>query len=199
MKFINLLKKELAELVNVQMLATLGIMLLIFMMMGNIMTTAINDVVEDASHPTVNISDRDNTELSKQLIEALKAQSKHEQNTMQNQPDLETFGVKTGETCADAISRQEAIDVMAELQGRASTKAELTGISKAWKRIKKLPPVTPKQEWIPYSPETKPAFGCYLVTCKNGGIYTGVFTEWGWDIDDVVAYNTMVLPKPYGE
>ena len=72
MKFINLLKKELAELVNVQMLATLGIMLLIFMMMGNIMTTAINDVVEDASHPVVNISDRDNTELSKQLIEALK-------------------------------------------------------------------------------------------------------------------------------
>ncbi|MBO5571930.1 MAG: ABC transporter permease [Ruminococcus sp.] len=73
MKFINLLKKELSELVNVQMLATLGIMLLIFMMMGNIMTTAINDVVEDASHPTVNISDRDNTELSKQLIESLKA------------------------------------------------------------------------------------------------------------------------------
>lgn len=73
MKFINLLKKELSELVNVQMIATLGIMLLIFMMMGNIMTTAINDVVEDASHPTVNISDRDNTELSKQLIEALKA------------------------------------------------------------------------------------------------------------------------------
>ena len=73
MKFINLLKKELSELVNVQMLATLGIMLLIFMVMGNIMTTAINDVVEDASHPTVNISDRDNTELSKQLIEALKA------------------------------------------------------------------------------------------------------------------------------
>ena len=73
MKFINLLKKELSELVNVQMFATLGIMLLIFMMMGNIMTTAINDVVEDASHPTVNISDRDNTELSKQLIEALKA------------------------------------------------------------------------------------------------------------------------------
>ena len=101
--------------------------------------------------------------------------------------------------CEDAISRQEAIDVMAELQGRASTKAELTGISKAWKRIKKLPPVIPKQKWILYSPETKPAFGCYLVTCKNGRIYTGVFTEWGWDIDDVVAYNTMVLPKPYGE
>lgn len=96
----------------------------------------------------------------------------------------------------NAISRQEAIDAMAELQGEAATKAELTGISKAWKRIKKLPPVSPEQ-WIPYGPETEPAFGCYLVTCKNGGIYTGAFTECGWDIDDVVAYNTMVLPKAY--
>ena len=39
----------------------------------------------------------------------------------------------------DVISRQAAIDAMAELQGRASTKAELKGISKAWKRIKWLP------------------------------------------------------------
>jgi len=73
MKFINLLKKELSELINVQMIATLGIMLMIFMIMGNIMTTAINDVVEDASHPSVNISDRDDTELSRQLISALEA------------------------------------------------------------------------------------------------------------------------------
>ena len=72
MKFINLLKKELKELINVQMIATLGIMLMIFMIMGNLMTTAINDVVEDASHPTINISDIDDTELSKQLISALK-------------------------------------------------------------------------------------------------------------------------------
>ena len=40
---------------------------------------------------------------------------------------------------ADLIDRQKAIDAMAELQGRAATKAELKGISKAWKRIKKLP------------------------------------------------------------
>ena len=41
----------------------------------------------------------------------------------------------------DLISRQAAIDAMAELQGRASSKGELTGISKAWKRIKQLPPI----------------------------------------------------------
>ena len=40
-------------------------------------------------------------------IKALKAQSKHDQNSMSKQPDLETLGVKTGETCEDAISRQE--------------------------------------------------------------------------------------------
>lgn len=46
----------------------------------------------------------------------------------------------------DLISRQVAIDAMAELQGRASTKAELKGISKAWKRIKELPSIQPKRE-----------------------------------------------------
>lgn len=44
----------------------------------------------------------------------------------------------------DLISRQAVIDAMAELQGRASTKAELKGISKAWKRIKQLPSAQPE-------------------------------------------------------
>ena len=50
----------------------------------------------------------------------------------------------------DLISRQAAIDVMAELQGRAYTKAELKGISKAWKRIKQLPSAEPVThgKWI---------------------------------------------------
>jgi hypothetical protein len=51
----------------------------------------------------------------------------------------------------DTISRQAAIDAMAELQGKASTKAELKGISKAWKRIKQLPSAQPerkKGKWI---------------------------------------------------
>ena len=44
----------------------------------------------------------------------------------------------------DLISRQAAIEAMAELQGRAYTKAELKGISKAWKRIKQLPSAQPE-------------------------------------------------------
>ena len=39
----------------------------------------------------------------------------------------------------DLISRQDAIEAMAELQGKATSKSELLGISKAWKRIKALP------------------------------------------------------------
>lgn len=45
---------------------------------------------------------------------------------------------------SDLIDRQKMIDALAELQGRASTKAEFKGISKAWKRIKKLPPAQPE-------------------------------------------------------
>lgn len=45
---------------------------------------------------------------------------------------------------SDLISRQAAIDAVAELQGRADTKAELKGISKAWKRIKALPSAQPE-------------------------------------------------------
>ena len=56
-----------------------------------------------------------------------------------------------GDEMDDLISRQAAIDEMAELQGRASTKAEFKGISKAWKRIKKLPSAQPERirgRWI---------------------------------------------------
>ena len=49
-----------------------------------------------------------------------------------------------GKMMSDLISRQAMIDAMAELQGRASTKAEFKGISKAWKRIKKLPSAQPE-------------------------------------------------------
>ena len=48
---------------------------------------------------------------------------------------------------SDLISRQAVIDKMAELQGRASTKAEFKGISKAWKLIKKLPSAQPERMW----------------------------------------------------
>ena len=67
------------------------------------------------------------------------------------------LGTNLAEVGTDCISRRAAIDAMAELQGRASSKGELTGISKAWKRIKELPPIQPEivrckncKHWIPY-------------------------------------------------
>ena len=48
---------------------------------------------------------------------------------------------------SDLIDRQAVIDALAELQGRASSKAELKGISKVWKRIKKLPSAQPEREY----------------------------------------------------
>jgi len=49
-------------------------------------------------------------------IEALKEQPEHSQNTPQKQPDLNTLGIKTEETCEDVISRRDAIDVLESAQ-----------------------------------------------------------------------------------
>lgn len=51
-------------------------------------------------------------ESIKLAIEALKEQQEHSQNTSSKQPDLNMLGIKTGETCADVISRQDAIDAV---------------------------------------------------------------------------------------
>ena len=47
----------------------------------------------------------------------------------------------------ELISREAAIDEMAELQGRAPTRAEMKSISKAWKRIQKLPTASKHDEF----------------------------------------------------
>ena len=67
----------------------------------------------------------------------------------------------------DLISRQAAIDKMAELQGRASTKAEFKGISKAWKLIKKLPSAQPERKRGRWLPDNRPGGGFWVCSeCK---------------------------------
>ncbi|MDE6102401.1 MAG: ABC transporter permease [Ruminococcus sp.] len=73
MKFINLLQKELKELINVQMILSLVVILAMLTIMGNVTKTAINDVVEESTNPKINISDRDDTDFTKSLIEILKS------------------------------------------------------------------------------------------------------------------------------
>ena len=111
----------------------------------------------------------------------------------------------------DLIDRQAEIDAMAELQGRASTKAELKGISKAWKRIKKLPSAQPEQRWIPCSERLPEDDTLMLVNyIDNRPAAMDIWIGWHemenvWYIDgeehsrecgnEVIAW--MPLPEPY--
>jgi len=71
MKFINLLKKELAELVNKQMALGLVATVAIFMILGGIMKTTITDAVDESKNVTINICDRDKTDFTDSIIEAI--------------------------------------------------------------------------------------------------------------------------------
>lgn len=72
MKFINLLQKELKELINGQMILSLAVILAMLFIMGNITKSAINDVTDEVQNPKINISDRDDTDFTQNLIEVLK-------------------------------------------------------------------------------------------------------------------------------
>lgn len=68
MKFINLLKKELAELCNMQMLLGLVVSVMIFAVMGGVMKESINDVVEEAKKSQITVSDYDDTEFTQKML-----------------------------------------------------------------------------------------------------------------------------------
>lgn len=71
MKFINLLKKELSELVNRQMIIGLAVTMAILMLVGNIMKSTISDAVSETY--AVSLCDRDDTEFTQSLIASLKS------------------------------------------------------------------------------------------------------------------------------
>ena len=70
MKFFNLLKKELGELLTAQTIISLVLVSGMLMLMGNLMKSTIEDAVENEY--TISICDRDQTDFSKQLIETLR-------------------------------------------------------------------------------------------------------------------------------
>ena len=72
MKFINLLKKELSELINAQMIFSLIFSLAIFMIMGNVMQSVTQEMAEDAVNPKINICDLDDTDYTNGMIESFK-------------------------------------------------------------------------------------------------------------------------------
>lgn len=70
MKFFNLLKKELAELINAQVIISLVAVMAMFMLLGNVMTTTIEEAVKQEY--TITLSDQDKTEFTAELIETLR-------------------------------------------------------------------------------------------------------------------------------
>ena len=73
MKFINLLKKELSELITKQMIVVLAAMLALFFIMGNVMESAANKVVEDAKSTKISICNMDDTEFTGKMLESFAA------------------------------------------------------------------------------------------------------------------------------
>jgi len=69
MKFINLLKKELSELINKQMIVSLVFVLSIFLIMGNVMQSATSDIVNDAKNPQINICNLDDSGIAGEMLD----------------------------------------------------------------------------------------------------------------------------------
>lgn len=69
MKFFNLLKKELSELITAQTIVSLVAISLLLVFMGNLMKDTIKEAVENEY--TITLSDRDDTEFTKQLAKVL--------------------------------------------------------------------------------------------------------------------------------
>ena len=71
MKFLNLLKKELHELINVQMIIGLVVTVGLLISVGNMMSNVMDDATSETG--TVNISDRDDTEFTRSIISSLES------------------------------------------------------------------------------------------------------------------------------
>ena len=70
MKFFNLLKKELAELLNLQTVISLAVTMAMLLLLGNVMSSTIEEAVKQEY--TVTLCDRDKTDFTAELIETLR-------------------------------------------------------------------------------------------------------------------------------
>jgi len=99
--------------------------------------------------------DNDRKKALNMAIEALKEQPEHDQNTSSKQPDLETLGIKTGETCEDAISRQAAIDAFMKVTSDGD-----------------------KAEWCKWVLEQLPSVQPKVIACGSGELNDETGMEW---------------------
>ncbi|MDE6775930.1 MAG: ABC transporter permease [Ruminococcus sp.] len=70
MKFFNLLKKELSELINAQTIISLAVVIVMFAFLGNVMDTTVEKAVKQEY--TVTIADNDKTSLTAELLENIR-------------------------------------------------------------------------------------------------------------------------------
>ncbi|MDE7364000.1 MAG: ABC transporter permease [Ruminococcus sp.] len=70
MKFFNLLKKELAELINMQMILSIVVSLVMFVILGNVMSDTMEEAIKQEY--TLNIVDHDDTDFTANLIGRLR-------------------------------------------------------------------------------------------------------------------------------
>lgn len=66
MKFFNLLKKELSEIINAQMIASLVVVVALLLILGNVMTTSIKEAV--SQEYTITVCDQDDTDFTAELF-----------------------------------------------------------------------------------------------------------------------------------
>lgn len=120
----------------------------------------------------------------------------------------------------DAISRQAALDVIAETDITNGTEPVFTG-KQVQALLRDLPPVTPKQRWFPVSERLPEEYGEYLITWTTSqskrpfiGISEGEITseydhehnrfKFKWLLEDYVknypdvkVIAWMPLPEPF--
>ena len=94
MKFISLLKKELRELLTAQLVVVLVVTAGMMFMIGQILSNVVQDAAKESG--SLHICDQDDTELTRSLIQQLKALGY----------EVDTVEI-TGEDRAAAMSRLE--------------------------------------------------------------------------------------------
>lgn len=112
MKFANLFKKELKEMLTVSTILTMVVITLLLVFMGDAFSGIIEKAASDAS--TITICDKDNTELTKSLIKALTVSEVDEKTGMPTKYDDSLVNIVTldSDDYASELAKQELKNVI---------------------------------------------------------------------------------------